>query len=254
MVAVAGGIPAAGVYAGMHALPSGFIVVQAMMRRVGGSNGDPEAWYPIGRILASLTLLAALMAVMMAIAVGGESGIEAAVRGLIDKVMVIAAPGLGDSERSRFASAVVPYFLGASAVGWLFMIILNAVLAEVLLARRGWALRPPPRWTALVIPDWMAWPLVGAATVALLASGDLSYVAHNLTVIFAAPYFFLGLAVVHQAVATTKSRGLLLAAFYFALVLFFLLAAAVVTGLGIAEQWIGVRHRLRSRSPTDRSS
>lgn len=250
LVALVGGLPAAGLYAGMHALPSGVVTVQALMRRVGGANDDPDAWYPIGGILTALTGLATVLAVAMALSLSGHGGIEAGVRGVIDQVLTLTATGFGEGDRLRFAGAITPYFLGASAVGWLAMIVLNAILAQVLLARRGWALRPTPRWSALTLPDWLTWPLVGAAAVALLASGDLSYLAHNLVVIIAAPYFFLGLAVVHQAVATTRARGVLLAAFYFALIIFFLLAATLVTGVGVAEQWVGVRQRLRGNAPT----
>lgn len=253
LVALVGGLPAAGLYAAMHALPSGVVTVQALMRRVGGANDDPDAWYPLGGILTTLTVLAAFLAMAMALSLSGPDGIEAAVHGVIDQVLTVTAAGFGEGERRQFASAITPYFLGASAVGWLAMVVVNAILAQVLLARRGWALRPTPRWSRLILPDWLTWPLVTAAVVALLAPGDTSYLAHNLVVIFAVPYFFLGLAVVHQAVAANQARGLLLAAFYFALIVFFLLAATIVTGIGIAEQWVGVRQRLRGNAPTNGS-
>ena len=253
LVGLVGGLSACGLYALMHALPSGLVTVRALMRRVGGANDDPEAWYPIGGILTSLTLLAMILVLAMALSLSGHAGIEAGVRGVLDQVLSVTAAGLGEEDRLRFAGALTPYFLGASAVAWLAMIVANAILAQWLLARRGWALRPTPRWSALVLPDWLTWPLVGAAAVALLASGDVSYLAHNLVVLFAAPYFFLGLAVIHQAAANNRARGVLLAAFYFAFIIFFLLAATIVAGIGIAEQWVGVRRRLRGNASNNGS-
>jgi hypothetical protein len=66
---------------------------------------------------------------------------------------------------------------------------------------------PTPNWSALTLPEWMSWPLVGTAVVALVSSGDVAYLAHNLVLIFAAPYFFLGLAVVHSLARLAPRKG-----------------------------------------------
>ena len=95
----------------------------------------------------------------------------------------------------------------------------------------------------------MTWPLVGTAVVALVSSGDMEYLAHNLVLIFAAPYFFLGLAVVHCLARLAPGKGFVLTAFYVTLGLFLAFAGVAVIGLGVIEQWAGVRRRFVGAGP-----
>lgn len=247
-VGLLGGITSAGIYGGMHAFPSWLLVRQALTRTAG--QGKPATgWYPLGSVLCGLTVVGATIAVATVFAGRGEAGIEEAVRALLETALSLAAPTLGDADRQIFVSYLAPMFVGMTAVTWLLMMTVNGVLGQGLLARRGWALRPTPRWSDLTLPDWMSWLLVGAAAVAVISSGDVEYVARNLVMIFAAPFFFLGLAVVHTLSRPLPARGLVLAAFYVALVLFLLFVGVAVAGLGIIEQWVGIRSRLAKAGP-----
>ena len=241
-VAVFGGVPAAGVYGGMHAFPSWLIVHQVLMHQPGGGvvTGTVRS---VGTILCRLAVLGAGIAVVAALASRGEGGIEESVRTLLKAVASMAAPELSEPERDTFVGYLAPLFIGMSGFTWLLMLVVNGALAQGVLARRGWNLRPTPNWSALTLPQWMSWPLVGTAVVALVSSGDLEYLAHNLVLIFAAPYFFLGLAVVHSLAQRVRRQGLVLGAFYVSLGLFFTFAGVAVAGLGVIEQWAGVRRR-----------
>ncbi len=251
-VGLLGGITSAGVYGGMHAFPSWLLVRQALTRAAG--QGKPATgWYPVGSVLCGLTVVGAAIAVATVFAGRGEAGIEETVKTLLETALSMAAPTLGDANRQIFVSYLAPMFVGMTAVTWLLMMTVNGVLGQGLLARRGWALRPTPRWSDLTLPDWMSWLLVGAAAVAVFGSGDVEYVARNLVMIFAAPFFFLGLAVVHILSRPLPARGLVLAAFYVALVLFLLFVGVAVAGLGIIEQWVGIRSRLAKAGPPQRS-
>jgi hypothetical protein len=73
--------------------------------------------------------------------------------------------------------------------------------------------------------------------------------AHNLVLILAAPYFFLGLAVVHSLARLAPSKVFVLTTFYVALGVFFAFAGAAVVGLGVIEQWAGVRRRFVGAGP-----
>ncbi|MCU0894410.1 MAG: YybS family protein, partial [Rhodospirillales bacterium] len=106
--------------------------------------------------------------------------------------------------------------------------------------------RPTPEWSKLTVPDWFAWPLVGAAAISLVTGGDAQYLARNAAMILAVPYFFLGLTVVHALARRSAVKGLLLGVFYVVLVLFTLVAGAIVAGLGMIEQWVGLRERIAS--------
>lgn len=240
-----GSFAVAGVYAGLHALPACLVIYQALMKKRSGATEDPEAWFPPGAILASLTLLGGFGVVGLALAIAGTTGIEESVRGVLMAAMEAAGPAVPATDLGAFVDTLAPTFLGFSGVMWVTMMVINGVLAQGFLTRRQWNIRPRPRWSALTLPEWLAWPLVISAAIALLAGGDIGYAANNLVILFAAPYFFLGLAVVHSLLAKASQRGFALVTLYACLFLFFVFVAGIIAALGIAEQWAGVRSRFQ---------
>ena len=123
------------------------------------------------------------------------------------------------------------------------MTLLNAIIAQNVLVRMKKALRPTPAYADLQLPQWISWPLVAAAALALLGAGEMEYTGRNLAMILALPLFFLGLAVVHTWARSLSGGGMVLVAFYLILVLSGW-AALVVAGIGLVELWSGLRHRL----------
>ena len=245
-VAIAfGGFAGAGLYGGMHVIPSWLIVQQALRRRA----SSPDGWQPIGRVLAALTLLIAFVVASTTWVARGEQGIEGELRQLLPAVGRIAAPGLGEADQQALAEQLTPLFLGFSAITWLVMLIVNTGLAQSLLAARGWNRRPSTRWSRLRLPGWFDWVLVGTAATALVTGGDASFLARNILMILLTPYFFVGLAVTHVIVRRAPMPGLVLAAFYVILLVFFLIAAGIVAAVGVVEQWVGVRSRLAVAGP-----
>ena len=239
-----GGFAAAGLYGGLHVIPSWLLVQQAMRTQPG--TGDN--WRPIGDVLAVLTLLIAFVTAATCWSARGDNGIEAAVQALLSTVTAMVSD-LDEPTRQALVDQVAPLFPGFAAVVWLTILIANAALAQGLLAARGLNRRPKPQWAALRLPGWFDWPLIGAAVLALVTDGDVAYIARNVVVILLAAYFLVGLAVVHDFGRRSASKGLMLAAFYALLMLFFVFAAALVAALGVAEQWIGVRRRLKAGPP-----
>lgn len=251
-VGLLGGITSAGVYGGMHAFPSWLLIRQALTQTPSQDDGTPR-WYPVGSVLCWLAAVGATIAIATVLAGRGEAGIEEAVQTLLETALSLAAPTLAEADRQSFALMMAPMFVGMTAMTWLLMMTINGILGQALLARRGWAIRPTPRWSDLTLPDWMSWLLVSTAAVAIVSSGDMEYMALNLMIIFAAPYFFLGLAVIHTLSQPLPARGIVLTAFYVALVLFLLIVGVAVAGLGVIEQWVGIRSRLAKAGPTQRS-
>jgi hypothetical protein len=207
------------------------------------SASSPDGWRPIGLIVAALTLLVAFVTASTAWAGRGDQGIERSVRDLLAVVAGMAAPALGEPEQKALADQLAPFFLGFSAVAWLFMLLVNAGMAQSLLAARKWSRRPNPRWSELRLPGWFDWVLVSTAATALVTSGDASFLARNIMMVLLTPYFLVGLAVAHVMARRMSMPGLALASFYVTLAVFFLIGAAVVAAVGIVEQWIGVRRR-----------
>jgi Predicted membrane protein (DUF2232) len=249
-VAVAfGGFAGAGLYGGMHVIPSWLIVQQALRR----CASSPDGWQPIGRVLAALTLLIAFVVASTTWVGRGAAGIEGEVRELLTTVGHVAAPGLDEADHRALVDRLTPLFLGFSAITWLVMMIVNSGLAQSLLAARGWNRRPRPRWSQLRLPGWFDWVLVATAATALVADGDAGFLARNIVMILLTPYFFVGLAVTHLVLRRAPMPVLALGAFYGILLVFFLIAGGIVAAIGVVEQWIGLRDRLAVAGPSRRS-
>lgn len=237
VVTLAGGVTAAGIYGGMHALPSWLLVHQVLSRQPPPAADPTESWQPIGHVVATLAAIAALVAVATALAAADDEGVEAAIRSLLLGVTAVAAPDLEEERRALLVSSLAPVFLGFSALNWQLMILVNAAVAQTALHRRGRALRPTPRWSRLSLPDWLSWMLVAAAAVALVADGDAGYVARNTVIALCGPFFLAGLAIVHRRIRTLRTGRLVLFVFYALLLMFFAVVAAAVAGLGMLSQW-----------------
>ena len=136
-------------------------------------------------------------------------------------------------------------FPGAVAASWVIMTVVNGVMAQSLVVRMEKNLRSRPQYSAVDLPHWLSWPLVIAAAVALAGSGEWEYVGRNATLVFATPYFLLGLAVVHTLAKRVTYTGALLMVFYLVIVTS-LWATLVVAGIGVVEQWFGLRDRAQT--------
>ncbi|HSO42291.1 MAG TPA: DUF2232 domain-containing protein [Rhodospirillales bacterium] len=233
------GLAAASVYAGLHALPAALVVDRAL---AGGVSADGAR--AAGVALASLAIFVAILAATIASIGRGDAGIEATVRGFLDEGLAATMGGLPVDARLRFIETAAPMFVGLSGTSWQLLIAVNGLIAQRIVSRPGQAVRQTPAWSRRTLPDWLAWPLVGAAAISLVTGGDAQYLARNVAMILATPYFFLGLTVVHALARRTGGKAPLLTVFYIILVIFTLVAGAIVAGLGMIEQWVGLRERI----------
>ena len=90
----------------------------------------------------------------------------------------------------------------------------------------------------------------GALAVWALGTDDVAFIGRTLSMVFATPYFLLGLAVIHRLVSKWPLRRLFLIIFYIMLLLLLDWPSfAAVVGLGFAEQWLGLRRRYATGPP-----
>jgi len=231
---------AGGIYGVTIAFPSWLVVRYGLMNRT-PSGGDIQ-WYPVGHTLAKLAGYGAMVLVLAAIAnFDTEGGFRGAVEDLLGRFFADRIGG-GDIERSILVERTVQYFPGIAVAGWLLVVTINSVLAQYLLARRDLQVRPTPRYSQLEAPEWLYWALVGSAVLALAGGEQFEYIGRNLVVVFAAPFFFIGLGIVHLLVRRFSLPGMALMAFYILLVVLGWPMVAVA-GLGFFEQWTGLRKR-----------
>lgn len=244
MIWVAGGPMAAGIYAVICALPA-WLVVRRVVLSQPAADGS-VAWPPMGTVLSGLAGLGAgmVLAASLILDRGTTGGLEDLIAGHLNGTVAAIWPNFSDDDRSIVVGLMTPIFPGTMGAVWVFMSIINGALAQAILVRLGRNLRPTPLMDDLTLPDWSSWALVGAAAAALVGSGDVEYVAKNVAIILAVPFFFLGLAVVHALVRRMAASGILLTGFYVILIVFGG-AVLVVAGIGVVEQWIGLRRRLK---------
>lgn len=208
-----------------------------------GEPGEPPrdlGWFPAGSIVAAVAFVAGVLIIGAAIWTGGlEAAVTTYLTALAD---AIAAPQGEEVLREAIVRAT-PFFPGSIAAFWAVVMLGNAVLAQGLLAKGGRNLRPTPRLRELRLPDALSWALVAIALITLVAPGEIEYISRNLALVLTVPFFFLGLSVVHKMAAMTPLPGALLALVYL-VVIFSGWFALLIAGIGILEQWVGLRSRM----------
>lgn len=206
-----------------------------------GQDGAPE-WFPPGRLLirqAGLAIAGFLAAVVLAS--GEPGGLEGILRGLMSELgrkLAEADAGLDQELSLVWVSSIVP---GLTGVSWLVMMVLNGLLAQGVLARFGAAIRPTPRFVDIALPRWTDIAFALCVAGAFLPD-PIGFAALNPALILGALFGFTGLATVHAFARTKRSGRALLVTFY---VVVFLLGWPIllVIGLGLIEQWMGLRRR-----------
>ncbi len=214
---------------------------------------DATQWYPAGRLLAWLTAMAGGYYLLAVVSASGKAG------GLAGVIKVLLDALLDSLEQTQGAMApeyatdfqealttVANWIPASMAIWWMFAVILGAAMAQSLLVRAGRNRRPTPSFDTLSLPRALALVLAGFLVFSLIP-GPSQPIASTLAAIVLTAYFILGLAVVHAISRPWASRGTALAIFYTVLFLFGW-PIMLVAGLGIVEQWSGVRARLAGPS------
>lgn len=231
---------------------AGFLLVNAVpawlaVRQVLQSQAAPDGsirWRSPGWALAGIAVFGTVCLVAIAFLTWGEGAdLGAEVAAYLDQILRIMAPNLSEDQVGMLVRTVAPLFPGLVIAWWVVMLAANGVIAQSVLVRMGRNVRPSERLQDLRLPDWLSWLFVAAAAVALVAGGDVDYVARNALAVLAVPFLFLGLAVVHVLARRTPYPVPILVIFYFILVVSGW-AAFGVAGIGMIEQWAGVRRRL----------
>ncbi len=264
------GIPAALGSLAILAAPSAFLVRQAMLNRPAtaaasrpaiqeSAAGEPSVdssgaaaieWYPLGPLVGWLTGIGMIWLVFAGLLIGSSGGesFESTIRSDLLRTLEATLPQASPDQLVMVAGAITPIAVGAGLVSWLLLLAVNGVLAQGVLVRFGRNLRPTPDIAGMSLPRWLTMALAAALIAAFLGSGDFAFAAKNLAIILLLPFFFAGLSVIHAWTRRTNSRVMVLAVFY-AVVILFSWPAALVTGLGLIDQWANLRRRAAAPDP-----
>ncbi len=252
LVALFAGPWVAGNFALAEAVPVYAFARQAALHRV--HPGGQVEWYPTGRLVTLLSLYgaAAFLAFVVAFAnsAGGLEGeLQSLFRAMIEAFGLAQAP---DSAQ-RLIDQLVSLMPGLGAGAWVLIATGNAWLAQGLLARGGYQLRPTPLLADYALPRGLAVAVALSAGAGLLFPDTVGFVGKNLCLILTMPYVFAGVALLH-AVASRAGRGSgavigLYVGLGLGVVVLSWLAILGLAGLGYIDQIAGLRGRLpRPRS------
>jgi len=239
-----GGVVNGASYGILHAFPA-WLVSRHCLSSTLSEDGQPE-WPPVGDVLGVVALASATIMVLAGVYIAGDiNGLQATVSSHITEVFSLMGLGVENPEFANLRDALVTVFPAALGISWVVMTILNALLAQNLLVRFEKNLRPSPSYIDMSLPQWVAVPMIVAAAIALASDGDIRYLSQNLTIVLAAPFFFLGLTVAHWAVRQVPDFRIPLIIGFYMILLISGWALAIVAAIGMAEQWWGLKDRFK---------
>lgn len=232
------------------ALPVALVVRQALRARP-APDGTIQ-WYPPGRLVMELTgygiagfLGAALLTLDQP---GGLKGEVEAFLALGFQALIKGAGPDGPFDPQTLAGDVAPVFPAMVIVSWLVMTVVNAALAQGVLTRFHRNRRPGMRMADVDLPHWAPLALAGTGVLAVTMADTVGFLAVNAAIILLVPFFFAGLGVVH-AFAQSKTATVPIVLSVYLCMFLFGWPVALMVGLGVAEQWIGLRRRIAEAGP-----
>src|SRR4051812_6304911 len=229
----------AALFAALNAVPVTLLVRQALLAR--RRDDGVYVWYPPGLLTAWLTgyALAGIGAAMLLL--GGPGAMHESLRGVLGTVLD-RMYGSRVENRDDVASTLASITPGVVAASWIVTAIVNATLAQGVLARFAANWRPSPRLIALELPIWLHIAL-GITAAAVVLGGTARFIGMNAMIALSVAFCLGGLAVLHAAARRLSHPTMVLVFFYTTAALFgwpFLVAAI----LGLLEPWLGLRRRL----------
>ncbi len=243
------GVGALSLFVLTSALPVLIIVYFAIQNRIRDGEGEDGSveWYPVGRLLGWLTVLA-LVAFVAAYLVflGAENGVRGATETYLRNVLGALRNVQADAAAvDQLITTMAAIFPAVAAASWLLMIVVNGVMAQKFLTASGKNLRPIPAYSEIEVPIWPAAVVIFGALVAIFG-GNAGFFGINVMLIGTIPFFFIGLAVLHSISAAWPGRLFLLVGAYLFLVLL-VWPAAIIALLGLIEHWVRLRERMHAR-------
>jgi hypothetical protein len=229
----------AALFAALNAVPVALLVRQALLarRRADGTY----VWYPPGQLTAWLTgyALAGIGAAMLLL--GGPEATHEALRNVLATVLD-RMYGRQLPNRDQVAASLALIVPGIIAASWMVTAVINAALAQGVLARFAANWRPSPSLVTLELPVWLHIAL-GITAAAAIFGGTARFIGINAMIVLSVAFCLGGLAVLHAAARRLAHPIMVLVFFYVTATLFgwpFLVAAV----LGLLDIWLGLRRRL----------
>ena len=242
-------------YAFIFAVPTIVLTMLALRLRpdVEPVAGQPAVqWFPEGRLLTALSIYPCLIfALLMGLLRGYPGGLlrltTDAFKDVATQLMAQLPPADGDvihAALDRLAQ-IAPALVGTT---WICIFLVSMAVAQVVLQRQNWQLRPGFSLASLQVPGWLIYLVAATGLVGAFAPPPFDYFGTNLSLMLGLPFFFVGLAIVHCWAGRSKWPRLTLTVFYLVVALLVWLVL-LIAALGIVDQWANFRQRQSSAKP-----
>jgi hypothetical protein len=232
------------IYAFLFAIPCVGLTTLALRYRIG--DDQKIYWYPEGYLLTATTFYPCVIFLVIVVAtMGAEGGLLGLTTRLLQETFEPMKSQLKPNLIPQMSSMIDHLVMLLPAViscAWIFLIIISAVAAQMVLQQQKWSLRDNFNLANLHAPKWIVFILVVTVLAGSLGGPPYNYIGTNLGVIIAIPFFFTGLSIIHALAPLTGAPTVTLIVFYVVLSLLVWLCLPVAV-LGIVDQWVNFRQR-----------
>lgn len=221
----------------------------------GGSAQGANAmeWYPPGRIVAWIALMAGSVAALSVPLFGLDvETYRANLQQILDKTFFNQLPGglppgMTKEQMGPVIELLIRALPAASAIVWLAVMILNMWSAAKIVAASGRLIRPWPDLTMMSYPRPLALGFV-ASLLGTFTPGVFGIIATGFAGAFLVAYVLLGLVILHVMARQSPFRHIILGTLYLGIFLFGWVAL-VVAMIGIGDPMFKFRERALNRNP-----
>lgn len=213
------------------------------------ADGSPAIeWYPPGRVLAALTLMAGSLAAILLFSIAGnESQLEIATREYTEQ-LELKLPD--EMTADDFAKLMARGLTPVAATFWIIIACFNLWLGAWVTQVSGRLARPWPDLSLMMLPN--ATPLALMFTVGFtFLPGYPGLIALGFASAILFAYIIVGLAIIHNITRGLGARPFILFMVYAGLLLFNPFSSIIVAMIAIGEPISPIRRRFQSSSPKD---
>lgn len=232
LIGMIAALPGAAFFAIFSAAPAFMIVRRAILCK--RSEAGAQQWFPLGLAFVELSVLLVAFAVSLCFYYASLGGIDALVQRSVSENMQEIDPNM-QQLLLNLSSSLTLVVISASLWIWLLLVYVNGWLAHRFARTRGHALRPDFALAPFDMPQWMLGALTLSGITSIVGSETFSFAGKISLLLLLFPYFFSGIALIHEKAAQWPSKGIILFVIYF-----FLLAQAwpalLIAGFGVWHQ------------------
>lgn len=206
--------------------------------------GEYTAWYPVGNIMAQLSLYACALICLTALYYLPEEG---GISNVINQHIRASFANMPEYADMVDMLAEQWNFLLFSMLAWMWAIVLygHAWLANRQLKQKDKAVRQTLAIHVFVMPGWVLYFLLVAALASMIGSESMQFTGKSCFITLLLPYFFLGIAVMHRTCADWPNKKFFLF-FIYLMIISQVWMMAIVAAVGFVNHLMQINKRLSS--------